>query len=120
MWTRTPQAKPTPPPPHQPTPTHLNPASPKSASVNEVEPARKRSAENRRNPDPPYSERINGRIAILGLTALVLVELATGKSLISYHTLAIIFIEIYFVAAAAALYVKYEKEKVSVWPPSQS
>ncbi|KAE8712120.1 hypothetical protein F3Y22_tig00110264pilonHSYRG00351 [Hibiscus syriacus] len=26
----------------------------------------------------PYSERINGRIAILGLTALVLVELATG------------------------------------------
>ncbi|XP_021296102.1 uncharacterized protein LOC110425503 [Herrania umbratica] len=27
----------------------------------------------------PYSERINGRIAILGLTALVLVELATGN-----------------------------------------
>ncbi|GLT66891.1 hypothetical protein SLA2020_392330 [Shorea laevis] len=27
----------------------------------------------------PYSERINGRIAILGLTALLLVELATGN-----------------------------------------
>lgn len=67
-----------------------------------------------------YSERINGRIAILGLTALVLVELATGKSVISYHTPAIIFIQIYFVAAVAALFVKYEKEKVSVWPPSQS
>lgn len=68
----------------------------------------------------PYSERINGRIAILGLTALVLVELATGKSVISYHTPAIIFIQIYFVAAVGALFVKYEKEKVSVWPPSQS
>ncbi|XP_039036011.1 uncharacterized protein LOC120172671 [Hibiscus syriacus] len=68
----------------------------------------------------PYSERINGRIAILGLTALVLVELATGKSVISYHTPAIIFIQIYFVAAIGALFVKYEKEKVSVWPPSQS
>ncbi|KAK8671667.1 hypothetical protein V6N13_038254 [Hibiscus sabdariffa] len=68
----------------------------------------------------PYSERINGRIAILGFTALVLVELATGKSVISYHTPAIIFIQIYFVATVAALFVKYEKEKVSVWPPSQS
>ncbi|XWS75064.1 hypothetical protein CRYUN_Cryun01aG0053500 [Craigia yunnanensis] len=67
-----------------------------------------------------YSERINGRIAILGLTALVLVELATGKSVISYHTPAIILIQIYFVAAIGALFVKYEKEKVSVWPPSQS
>ncbi|KAJ0569811.1 hypothetical protein HanHA300_Chr05g0170811 [Helianthus annuus] len=26
----------------------------------------------------PYSERMNGRVAALGLTALVLVELATG------------------------------------------
>ncbi|XVF75445.1 hypothetical protein PTKIN_Ptkin13bG0189500 [Pterospermum kingtungense] len=68
----------------------------------------------------PYSERINGRIAILGLTALVLVELATGKSVISYHTPAIILIQIYFVAAVGALFVKYEKEKVSVWPPPQS
>ena len=67
-----------------------------------------------------YSERINGRIAILGLTALVLVELATGKSVISYHTPSIILIQIYFVATIGALFVKYEKEKVSVWPPSQS
>ncbi|XVF83415.1 hypothetical protein PTKIN_Ptkin16aG0484000 [Pterospermum kingtungense] len=67
-----------------------------------------------------YSERINGRIAILGLTALVLVELATGKSVISYHTPAIILIQIYFVAAVGTLFVKYEKEKVSIWPPSQS
>ncbi|XVE99439.1 hypothetical protein REPUB_Repub03eG0197800 [Reevesia pubescens] len=68
----------------------------------------------------PYTERINGRMAILGLTALVLVELATGKSVISYHTPAVILIQIYFVAAAGALFVKYEKEKVSVWPRSQS
>ncbi|MBA0725688.1 hypothetical protein Golax_022252 [Gossypium laxum] len=64
----------------------------------------------------PYSERINGRIAILGLTALVLVELATGKSVISYHTPAIIFIQIYFVAAVGALFVKYEKEKALFLP----
>ncbi|XP_022938525.1 uncharacterized protein LOC111444734 [Cucurbita moschata] len=67
----------------------------------------------------PYSERINGWIAILGLSALVLVELATGKGVINYHTPAIILIQVYFVAAAAALYIKYEKEKVSVWPQDE-
>ncbi|KAK9283692.1 hypothetical protein L1049_011942 [Liquidambar formosana] len=66
----------------------------------------------------PYSERVNGRIAILGLSALLLVELATGKSVIRYHSPAIVFIQIYLVAAVAALYVKYEKESVSVWPES--
>lgn len=66
----------------------------------------------------PYSERINGRIAILGLTALLLVELATGQGVINYHTPSIIFIQIYFVATVAALYVKFEKEKISVWPQS--
>lgn len=66
----------------------------------------------------PYSERLNGRIAILGLTALLLVELATGKGVINYHTPAIVLIQMYFVAAVSALYVKYEKEKISVWPQS--
>ncbi|RDX86671.1 hypothetical protein CR513_31975, partial [Mucuna pruriens] len=60
-----------------------------------------------------YSERLNGRIAILGLAALVLVELATGKGVINYHSPAIILIQIYFVAAVGALFVKYEKEKIS-------
>ncbi|XP_019228923.1 PREDICTED: uncharacterized protein LOC109210007 [Nicotiana attenuata] len=64
----------------------------------------------------PYSERVNGRIAGLGLAALLLVELATGKSVINYHTPSIVFIQIYFVAALAAVYLKFEKEKVSVWP----
>lgn len=68
----------------------------------------------------PFSERINGRIAILGLSALLMVELATGKSVINYHTPAIVLIQIYFVAAVAALYIKYEKERVSVWPESSS
>lgn len=64
----------------------------------------------------PYSERVNGRLAGLGLLALVVVELATGKSVISYHTPAIVFIQVYFMAAASAVYLKYEKEKVGVWP----
>ncbi|TMW83397.1 hypothetical protein EJD97_001842 [Solanum chilense] len=64
----------------------------------------------------PFSERVNGRIAMLGLSALLLVELATGKSVINYHTPAIVFIQVYFVAAVAAVYLKNEKEKVSVWP----
>ncbi|KAK9741457.1 hypothetical protein RND81_03G107500 [Saponaria officinalis] len=64
----------------------------------------------------PYSERVNGRLAGLGLAALLLVELATGKSVIKYHTPAIVFIQVYFMAAACAVYLKYEKEKVSVWP----
>ncbi|KAK4284095.1 hypothetical protein QN277_000968 [Acacia crassicarpa] len=66
----------------------------------------------------PYSERLNGRIAILGLAALLLVELATGKGVINFHTPAVVLIQIYFVAAVSALYVKYEKEKISVWPQS--
>lgn len=66
----------------------------------------------------PYSERINGWIAMLGLTALVAVELATGKGVINYHTPAIVLIQVYFVAAVSALFVKYEKERVSVWPES--
>jgi len=37
----------------------------------------------------PYSERINGRVMILMLSALLLVELAMGKSVINYHTLTI-------------------------------
>ncbi|KAF8021938.1 hypothetical protein BT93_G2160 [Corymbia citriodora subsp. variegata] len=68
----------------------------------------------------PYSERMNGRIAVLGLTALLLVELATGNGVINYHTSAIVLIQVYFVAAVAALYAKYEKERVSVWPRSPS
>ncbi|KAH7840368.1 hypothetical protein Vadar_016039 [Vaccinium darrowii] len=64
----------------------------------------------------PYSERVNGRIAILGLTALFLVELATGKSVISYHSAPIVFLQVYFVAAVTAVYVKFEKERISVWP----
>ncbi|KAL7133080.1 hypothetical protein ABFS83_12G117000 [Erythranthe nasuta] len=66
----------------------------------------------------PYSERINGRIALLGLTAMLLVELATGKSVINYHSPSIIFIQVYFVAVVSALYVKIQKENVSVWPQS--
>ncbi|XP_022878295.1 uncharacterized protein LOC111396186 [Olea europaea var. sylvestris] len=64
----------------------------------------------------PFSERVNGRIAILGLSALFLVELATGKGVINYHSPSIVLIQVYFVAAVSALYLKYEKEKVSVWP----
>lgn len=63
-----------------------------------------------------YTERLNGRLAGLGLAALLLVELATGKSVLNYHSPSIVFIQIYFVAAVSAMYVKYEKEKVSIWP----
>ncbi|KAL8519039.1 hypothetical protein ACS0TY_010111 [Phlomoides rotata] len=64
----------------------------------------------------PFSERVNGRIAILGLSALFLVELATGQGVLNYHTPSIVFIQVYFVAAVSAMYVKYEKEKISLWP----
>lgn len=64
----------------------------------------------------PYSERVNGRVALLGLTALLLVELATGKSVLKFHTPPVVLIQVYFVAAATAIYIKYEKERVSVWP----
>lgn len=68
----------------------------------------------------PYTERVNGRLAGLGLAALLLVELATGKSVIKYHTPAIVFIQIYSMAAVSAMYLKYEKEKISVWPQTDA
>ncbi|KAF8109482.1 hypothetical protein N665_0095s0054 [Sinapis alba] len=64
----------------------------------------------------PYTERLNGRIAGLGLAALLLVELATGKSVLNYHTPSVVWLQIYFMAAVSAMFVKIEKEKVSVWP----
>lgn len=68
----------------------------------------------------PYSEIINGRIAILGLTALLAVELATGKGVINYHTPATVLIQVYFMAAVSALFLKYEKERVSMWPKAEA
>ncbi|CAJ2631088.1 unnamed protein product [Trifolium pratense] len=65
-----------------------------------------------------YSEKLNGRIAILGWAALLLVELATGKGVINYHTPGTVIIQLYFVAAVTAIYVKFQKEKISVWPDS--
>ncbi|CAN6442410.1 unnamed protein product [Victoria cruziana] len=64
----------------------------------------------------PYTERLNGRLAALGLAALLLVELGSGKSLTSYHAPPVLFLQVYTVAAAAALFIKYEKEKNSIWP----
>uniref|UniRef100_A0A5K1DVJ3 Uncharacterized protein n=1 Tax=Nymphaea colorata TaxID=210225 RepID=A0A5K1DVJ3_9MAGN len=64
----------------------------------------------------PYTERLNGRLAALGLAALLLVELGSGKSLISYHSPPVLFLQVYTVAAAGALFIKYEKEKISIWP----
>lgn len=64
----------------------------------------------------PYSEMINGRLAGLGLAALVLVELGSGKGLLSYHAPPILFVQVYTVTAAAALFIKLEKERISIWP----
>ncbi|KNA25781.1 hypothetical protein SOVF_003790 [Spinacia oleracea] len=68
----------------------------------------------------PFTERVNGRLAGLGLAALLLVELATGKSVIKYHKPEIVFVQIYFMAAVTALYLKFEKEKISVWPQNDA
>ncbi|KAJ7295867.1 hypothetical protein O6H91_03G005100 [Diphasiastrum complanatum] len=65
-----------------------------------------------------YAERLNGRLAALGLAAVLLVELASGMSFLKYHEPAIIGVQIYTVLAASALFVKYEKEKISIWPTS--
>ncbi|CAH8359851.1 unnamed protein product [Eruca vesicaria subsp. sativa] len=63
-----------------------------------------------------YTERLNGRMAGLGLVALLLVELATGKSVVNYHTPSVVWLQVYFMLAVSAMFVKIEKEKVSVWP----
>ncbi|GJN31096.1 hypothetical protein PR202_gb19452 [Eleusine coracana subsp. coracana] len=63
-----------------------------------------------------YSERLNGALAGLGLAALLLVELGSGQALVKYHQPATLFLQVYTVAAAAAVFVKYEKERISKWP----
>ncbi|CAM6024782.1 unnamed protein product, partial [Sphagnum balticum] len=63
-----------------------------------------------------YTERLNGRFAGLGLAAMLLVELATGGSFLKYHDISTLSTQLYAMLAAAALFIKYEKEKVSVWP----
>ncbi|KAH7440203.1 hypothetical protein KP509_04G096200 [Ceratopteris richardii] len=63
-----------------------------------------------------YTERINGRFAALGLAAVLLVELATGSSFLKYHESSVIGLQAYTMLAASAIFIKYEKEKISVWP----
>ncbi|KAM3229325.1 hypothetical protein ACQJBY_060290 [Aegilops geniculata] len=63
-----------------------------------------------------YSERLNGLLATAGLTALLLVELGSGKSLVKYHQAPTLFLQVYTIVAAGTVYVKYEKERISVWP----
>lgn len=63
-----------------------------------------------------YSERLNGLLATVGLTALLLVELASGKSLVKYHQAPTLFLQVYTIVAAGTVFVKYEKERISVWP----
>uniref|UniRef100_A0ACD5WZ53 Uncharacterized protein n=1 Tax=Avena sativa TaxID=4498 RepID=A0ACD5WZ53_AVESA len=63
-----------------------------------------------------YSERLNGLLATVGLTALLLVELGSGKSLVKYHQAPTLFLQLYTIVAAGAVFVKYEKERISVWP----
>ncbi|KAG5237666.1 immunophilin family protein [Salix suchowensis] len=70
-------------------------------------------------PPVPLKESVSGGLKVeFGFSpyTLLLVELATGKSVINYHRPAIVLIQIYFVTAVTALYVKYEKEKVGIWP----
>lgn len=64
----------------------------------------------------PYSERLNGAVAGIGLAALLLVELGSGKGLLSFHTPAVLFLQLYTVTAFGAVFVKWEKERISVWP----
>ncbi|KMZ57945.1 hypothetical protein ZOSMA_80G00370 [Zostera marina] len=67
-----------------------------------------------------YSEKMNGAVAGLGLVALVLVELGSGRGLFKYHAGPTIIIQLYTVAALAAVFIKYEKERSSVWPKKPS
>ncbi|KAL5219539.1 hypothetical protein ABZP36_020223 [Zizania latifolia] len=63
-----------------------------------------------------YSERLNGALAAVGLAALLLVELGSGQALVKYHQPATLFLQVYTIAAAGAVFVKNEKERISVWP----
>ncbi|CAI7908408.1 unnamed protein product, partial [Closterium sp. NIES-53] len=63
-----------------------------------------------------YTERLSGRLAAIGLAALVSVELASGSSILEYHDGATLAVQVYFLLGLGALYVKYEKDKSSVLP----
>lgn len=63
-----------------------------------------------------YTERLNGKFATVGLAAILLVELASGGSLMAYHDGATLGVQFYFVLCCAAIFVKLEKEKGGIWP----
>ena len=63
-----------------------------------------------------YTERLNAKFATIGLVAILLVELATGGSLLAYHDGATLGVQFYFVLGCAAIFVKLEKEKGGIWP----
>ena len=65
-----------------------------------------------------YTERINGRFAALGIAAILLIELSTGESFLKFHDSSVLTLQIYFLLSCSALFIKYEKEKISVWPKS--
>ncbi|CAI5512538.1 unnamed protein product [Closterium sp. Naga37s-1] len=52
-----------------------------------------------------YTERLSGRLAAIGLAALVSVELASGSSILEYHDGATIAVQVYFLLGLGALYV---------------
>ncbi|KAG8063805.1 hypothetical protein GUJ93_ZPchr0003g18645 [Zizania palustris] len=74
---------------------------------------RKAAAQSKAATLPP---RLNGALAAVGLASLLLVELGSGQALVKYHQPATLFLQVYTIAAAGAVFVKNEKERISVWP----
>ncbi|GAQ87519.1 hypothetical protein KFL_003580120 [Klebsormidium nitens] len=64
----------------------------------------------------PYAEILNGQLALLGLGALLSVELYTGGALVNFHEGGTIGTQAYFILGLSAMLIKFQKEKISVWP----
>eukprot|EP00243_Klebsormidium_subtile_P003713 TRINITY_DN17303_c0_g1_i1.p1 TRINITY_DN17303_c0_g1~~TRINITY_DN17303_c0_g1_i1.p1 ORF type:complete len:201 (-),score=24.32 TRINITY_DN17303_c0_g1_i1:229-831(-) len=67
----------------------------------------------------PYAEILNGQLALLGLGALLSVELYTGGSLVNFHEGGTIGTQAYFILGLSAMLIKFHKERISVWPESR-
>lgn len=67
-----------------------------------------------------YAERLHGRMALLGLAALLSVELYSGKGLLQFHDSATLTVQLYVVISASAVFVKSELNKTNVMPPGKN
>eukprot|EP00898_Chlorokybus_atmophyticus_P001607 jgi/Chlat1/2447/Chrsp171S08706 len=62
------------------------------------------------------SERLNGRFAMVGLAAVILIELFTGDTVSQLHPAGTLAAQVYLILGGGTIMVKLQRERTAVWP----